>query len=106
MGERVLTFRQDMPAASDEYLTARARDGDNSAFGELYRRHRKAAESTAWCILRSKSDADDVVSDAFAGVLSAIKNGRGPRDNFRGYLLACVRNGCRSRRPRPVRADE
>ena len=107
MGERVLwAFRHDLPGESDEQLTDRAREGDKSAFGELYRRHRKAAESTAWCLLRSKSDADDVVSDAFAGVLSALRNGRGPRDNFRGYLLACVRNGCRSRRTPTVLVDE
>jgi RNA polymerase sigma factor (sigma-70 family) len=107
VGERVLwAFRHDLPGESDEQLTDRARNGDKSAFGELYRRHRKAAESTAWCLLRSKADADDVVSDAFAGVLSALRNGHGPRDNFRGYLLACVRNGCRSRRTPTVLVEE
>lgn len=100
MAQGVLwTFRRDPPVESDEQLTEQARAGDRAAFGELYRRHRKAAESTAWCLLRSKSEADDVVSDAFAGVLAAFRNGRGPRDNFRRYLLACVRNGCRIRRP-------
>ena len=48
-------------------------------------------------MLRSRSDVDDVVADAFAGVLEAMRNGHGPRDNFRSYLLAAVRNGCRSR---------
>ena len=106
MGDRVLwSFRHDLPGETDEQLTDRGA-GDKSAFGELYRRHRKAAESTAWCLLRSKSDADDVVSDAFTGVLSALRNGRGPRDNFRGYLLACVRNGCRSRRAPTVLVDQ
>lgn len=86
-----------MSAESDEQLTDRVRSGDQGAFGELYRRHRRAAESTARCLLRSRNDADDVVADAFAGVLSAIRNGHGPRDNFRRYLMACVRNGCRTR---------
>jgi RNA polymerase sigma factor (sigma-70 family) len=99
-------FRHELPVGSDEQLTDRAREGDQSAYGELYRRHRKAAESTAWCLLRSKNDADDVVADAFAGVLSALRNGRGPRDNFRRYLLACVRNGCRVRRTRTVPIEE
>lgn len=107
MGERVRwALRHELPGESDEQLTDRARHGDTSAVGELYRRHRKAAEATAWCMLRSKSDADDVVSDAFAGVLSALRNGRGPRENFRGYLLACVRNGCRSRRAPTVLVEE
>ena len=48
-------------------------------------------------MLRSRSEVDDVVADAFAGVLEALRNGNGPRDNFRSYLLAAVRNGCRSR---------
>ena len=103
MGERVqLASRPELSGDSDEQLTDRARSGDQSAFGELYRRHRKAAESAAWCLLRSKTDADDVVAEAFTGVLSALRNGRGPRDNFRRYLLACVRNGCRQRRRRTV----
>lgn len=109
MGDRVRwAFRHDLPEESDEHLTDLARRGDKSAFGELYRRHRKAAESTARCLLHSRSDADDAVSDAFTGVLLALGNGRGPRDNFRCYLLACVRNACRVRRPPsvPMSADQ
>ena len=107
MGDRVRwALRHDLPGETDEQLTDRARTGDKSAFGELYRRHRKAAESTAWCLLRSKTDADDVVSEAFTGVLSALRNGRGPQDNFRSYLLACVRNGCRVKRMPPMPIDD
>lgn len=97
MPDGLVKVRREVSAESDEQLTDRVRSGDQGAFGELYRRHRRAAESTARCLLRSRSDADDVVADAFAGVLSAIRNGRGPRDNFRRYLMACVRNGCRTR---------
>ncbi len=49
---------------------------------------------------------DDVVADAFAGVLAAINNGNGPRDNFRSYLLAAVRNGCRLRWQRSSQAAD
>lgn len=97
MPDGLVKVRREASTETDEELTDRVRSGDPAAFGELYRRHRRAAESTARCILRSRSDADDVVADAFAGVLSAIRNGRGPRDNFRRYLMACVRNGCRTR---------
>jgi RNA polymerase sigma factor (sigma-70 family) len=97
MPDGLVKARREATTESDEQLTDRVRSGDQVAFGELYRRHRRAAETTARCLLRSRSDADDVVSDAFAGVLSAIRNGRGPRDNFRRYLMACVRNGCRTR---------
>ena len=44
---------------------------------------------------------DDVVADAYAAVLQAMRNGTGPRENFRAYLLACVRNGATLRRSRP-----
>ena len=89
---------------SDDQLIEKVRSGDSSGFDELYRRHRAAAESTARWMLRSRGDVDDVVADAFAGVLAAIRNGNGPRDNFRAYLLAAVRNGCRSRGHRLVAA--
>ncbi len=90
-------IRHRLTTASEEQLIDRARRGDRQAFGELYQRHRRAAESTAQWMLRSRSDVEDVVADAFAGVLEAMRNGHGPRDNFRSYLLAAVRNGCRSR---------
>lgn len=89
--------RRSLDASSDDELTACVRRGDQLAFGQLYERHHRAARSTARVFLRSEADADDVVADAFAGVLAAIGNGHGPRDNFRRYLLACVRNGCRVR---------
>ena len=45
---------------------------------------------------------DDVVADAYAAVLLAMRNGNGPRENFRAYLLACVRNGAALRRSRTI----
>src|SRR5262245_48438544 len=90
---------------SDDQLIEQARAGDGQAFAQLYRRHRPAAEATARWLLRSRAEVDDVVADAFAGVLSALRSGNGPRDNFRSYLLAAVRNGCRSRWRRVVDVD-
>ncbi len=85
---------------SDDDLVEQARriGNDNGALEELYRRHESGARNVARHILRSRQDADDVVSEAFAGVISAIANGAGPRTNFRQYLMACVRNSCKSRR--------
>ena len=36
--------------------------------------------------------ADDIVAEAFARVLAAIRSGGGPSQTFRGYLLAAVGN--------------
>lgn len=77
---------------------ARRTGNDDGAFEELYRRHENGARNVARHILRSRHDADDVVNEAFAGVIAAISHGAGPRSNFRQYLMACVRNGCKSRR--------
>lgn len=85
---------------SDDDLVEQARriGNDEGAYEELYRRHENAARNVARHILRSRQDADDVVNEAFAGVIGAITNGAGPRTNFRQYLMACVRNSCKSRR--------
>ncbi|MEO6122200.1 MAG: sigma-70 family RNA polymerase sigma factor [Ilumatobacteraceae bacterium] len=92
MGQRMLR------TATDDIVTEEVRKGSIPAFEELYLRHVHAAKSTARYMLRNDHDADDVVGDAFAGVLSALNNGAGPREaNFRSYLLACVRNGCVAR---------
>ena len=77
---------------------ARRTGNDDGAFEELYRRHENGARNVARHILRSRHDADDVVNEAFAGVIAAISHGAGPRSNFRQYLMACVRNSCKSRR--------
>ncbi len=85
--------------SDDELLDlARVAGTDSGAYDELYRRHETVARSVARYLLSSRHDADDVVSDAFAGVIAAINHGAGPRTNFRQYVMACVRNGCKSRR--------
>ncbi len=88
----------------DEALVERARAGDDEAFAELYRRHQAVATRTARWLLHSRHDADDAVADAFAAVLQAMRNGHGPRDDFRAYLMVCVRNSCSLRRARAMAA--
>ena len=78
----------------------RARAGDDEAFAELYRRHRRGDADCGDGCLRSRHDVDDVVADAFAAVLQAMRNGNGPREDFRAYLMACVRNPCTCAVPR------
>ncbi len=76
---------------SDEVLIAHVRSGDVDAFGELFSRHRKVANKVAMAHGVRRSSVDDVVADAFARVLSALRNGGGPTIAFRPYLLTCVR---------------
>lgn len=88
----------------DDELVARVRDGDNVAFDELYRRHSHTARRTARWMTHSDHAADDIVADVFASMLSALRNGRGPHDNFTAYLRASVRNRCIAHRKAAIRA--
>ena len=77
-------------APSDAELISRVRGGDLAAYGELYERHVDAARRLARQLARGP-DADDLVSDAFAKVMTVLQNGGGPDVAFRAYLLTAVR---------------
>ncbi|WP_193607967.1 sigma-70 family RNA polymerase sigma factor [Nocardioides lijunqiniae] len=80
------------PHDGDLGLIERVRaDADDAAVEELYRRHRDAALRLA----RHLSDpvtAEDIVAEAFARVLQALRAGKGPTSAFRPYFLTAVRN--------------
>jgi RNA polymerase sigma factor (sigma-70 family) len=78
---------------SDRELTGRALAGDSKAFDELYRRHEGAAWRLAQAVTRSRDDAADAVSEAFARVFTAMRRGvYSPDAPFRPYLLTATRN--------------
>jgi RNA polymerase sigma factor (sigma-70 family) len=73
----------------DAELISAVRGGDVDAYGALFERHVVAARRLARQL--SPSDADDLVSDAFAKVLGVLQRGGGPDVAFRAYLLTAVR---------------
>lgn len=75
----------------DAELVVRARAGDDSAFGVLYERHVESARRLAQLYASSAADAEDIASEGFTQVLSAVRAGGGPREAFRPYLLTTVR---------------
>ena len=75
---------------SDAELISAVRGGDVSSYGDLFARHREAATRLARQLV-SNSDADDLVSEAFAKVLNVLLAGGGPDVAFRAYLLTAVR---------------
>jgi len=92
---------------SDADLITRARAGDDRAYELLYRRHRSAALRYARSLPSSPADVEDIVAEAFARVLAALRAGNGPEEAFRPYLLSAVRNAFydlvrRSGREQPV----
>ena len=74
----------------DAELISAVRGGDTDAYGELFSRHVDAARRLARQLV-SAGDADDLVSEAFAKVLSVLRRGGGPDLAFRAYLLTAVR---------------
>ncbi|MBO1806632.1 sigma-70 family RNA polymerase sigma factor [Leucobacter ruminantium] len=71
-------------------MLSRARNGDREAYAELWARHRGAALTTARPL--AFSDAEDVVSEAFAAIWDQLQRGGGPKGHFRAYVLTAVRN--------------
>jgi len=61
------------------------------SYQELYVEHAPAARGLALSMV-PPDVADDIVAEAFARVLAAIRAGGGPDHAFRAYLLAAVRN--------------
>jgi RNA polymerase sigma-70 factor, ECF subfamily len=57
-------------------LVARAKSGDEDAFGELYERHKLKAYRTAVRILRNRQDAEDAVQRAFQRALVNLERYR------------------------------
>src|SRR5882762_3833770 len=83
----------DSDLLSDAALVERVGAGDDSAFDELYRRHADGAWRIAQAVTGNAHDAADAVSEAFAKVLPAVREGRLEEGGaFRSYLYAAARN--------------
>ncbi|MFF3755150.1 sigma-70 family RNA polymerase sigma factor [Streptomyces sp. NPDC002018] len=77
--------------ASDAELIQRMRDGDDSAYEELFRRHADAVRRYARTCCRDTHTADDLTAEVFARTLQAVRGGAGPEQAVRAYLLTTVR---------------
>jgi RNA polymerase sigma-70 factor (ECF subfamily) len=81
----------DLTALDDDVLVVRARSGDRSAFGELIRRHQRAALRVAAVITGSTEEANDIVQDAFINVHRGLDTYRGSA-SVRSWMLRVVAN--------------
>jgi len=82
---------------TDTDLIARARSGDDHAFGMLVARHQTVAFRTAYVICGEAADAEDAAQEAFIKARAAIGRFR-PEAPFRPWLLTIVANEARNRR--------
>jgi hypothetical protein len=83
----------DLDRKSDAELISAVRGGDSEAYGVLYQRHLHAAKRAASCLARTSVEREDLVADAFTRVLRVLRDGGGPDEEFRAYLLVTMRNG-------------
>lgn len=91
---------------TDAELITLARDGDATGITELYARYRPPLLRIAQRITRNPADAEDAVSEAFTGLLSALRGGKGPNEYVLGYLSQSVRRAALVAMRRRGRVDE
>jgi RNA polymerase sigma factor (sigma-70 family) len=89
---------------TDAELLEAVRLGDGAAVAELYQRHHHDVRRFTATRFRA-ANPDDVVAEAFARTLRAMRNGAGPRDHALRYLFVAARTvaiaiGTRDRRRR------
>ncbi|WP_410639372.1 sigma-70 family RNA polymerase sigma factor [Amycolatopsis sp. lyj-346] len=99
------TVPADLSGKSDAELIAEVRSGKIASYGTLYERHTGAARNLARQLARSSSEADDLVSEAFAKVLDTLRGGKGPDTAFRAYLLTALRHTAYDRTRKERRVD-
>lgn len=92
-------------------LIGGVRAGDPDAMAVLYERHREQALRFARVLMSGPQDAEDVLHEAFAKAVSAIRGGFGPTDTFGPYLSTCIRSVANSfwkkqGRERPVARED
>jgi RNA polymerase sigma-70 factor (ECF subfamily) len=90
---------------SDDGLLAYIADGDRRAFAVLMDRHLDRAFSLARRVLNNKSDAEDVVQDAFLKVWQKAGQWQPGRAQFSTWLYRVVVNRCLDLKRKPVNAS-
>ena len=80
-----------LEGTDDLTLLGMARQGSAVALAVLFARYRAPAERYARH-LGLGAEADDVVSESFAQILSLFSRGKGPDSAFRAYLFTSVRH--------------
>jgi len=73
-------------------LLEKAGGGDQSAFLELYERHRQPIFRFAYRLLGSVEMAEDVTHDCFLGLIRKPENFDPSRGSLRTYMYAAARN--------------
>jgi RNA polymerase sigma factor (sigma-70 family) len=81
---------------TDAALLVAARQGDAAALAELKARHTPVARRLALSYARPGVSADEIVTAAFAQLISPSDRGVGAKESFRAYLFVKVRRAASS----------
>ena len=77
-----------MDRQSDELILQGLRQGDYKAFDELYMCYAPHVEAFAYCMLKNKSEAEDLATGAALGIVGmASYVGAGLQDIVSGWLI-------------------
>jgi RNA polymerase sigma factor (sigma-70 family) len=87
---------EDRPPAEAD-LVARARRGDEAAYGDLVATHQEIAYRVAYLVLGDAAEAQDAAQEAFVKAYRVIDRFR-EGSPFRPWLLRIVTNAARNRR--------
>lgn len=86
-------------------LLLRARRGDVTAFGALYRRHARAVLRYAWAALGDRGQAEDALQDTFTVAWAKRRGVTIVDESVLPWLLATCRNHVRNQLRRRRRHD-
>lgn len=84
---------------SDAKLVARARQGNQTAFEQLVRKHQRYAFNIAYRVLQDTSEAEDVTQEAFVRAWRGLPGFR-EQAQFTTWLYRIVHNLCLNRLPK------
>lgn len=84
----------------DAELLRRSASGDEAAFEVLYHRHRNMVFRFAWVLMKSETDAEDVVQECFITLIRKARGFDPHRAQLRTWLLGITRNPCYRRAQR------
>jgi RNA polymerase sigma-70 factor (ECF subfamily) len=91
------------PTPEELELLARLRDGDERAFEELVKRHYTAMLGVARTYVKTRAIAEEVVQDAWIGVLKGLDRFEG-RSTLKTWIMRIVVNTARTRGVREARS--
>lgn len=101
-------FRHNIQSMDESRLLQGARSFNSDCLAEIYDRYSPELYAYAWRLLGDTSLAEDCTAETFARLLSALRNGGGPKEYLRAYLYRTAHNWITDhyRRQLPVELDD